>query len=125
MNVLARIVSENQSLLLLEWVVEKSVIRGFADRSMISKNEDNLNFVTLHNPDETIPYGVKWSQLIEQSVQPIDPVEFENMLHSANVWTIEDFKKNQKFFEIAFLRASGQTISDFMNRLMMEENSHG
>lgn len=101
---------------LIEWTDQHGVInRSVVPRSELAKEE---GVVLVNNPEEGMPYGEQWDELISTE---IGPQGVAALLRKSGIWTYEDFVNNTATVTGVFNQVCSLNLQNFREAVRLRQ----
>lgn len=92
MKTLVQVIRKKNKSALVQWRADNgSLLRGTIPSAEID-GENTETFVEPAVLEMAVPYGVAWSDFLQDVLIPAEKIE--QALHSAGVWTVDDMRLN-------------------------------
>lgn len=101
---------------LIEWTDNNGIInRSIVPRSELTKEN---GVVLVNNPEEGMPYGEQWEELVNVEV---GPQSVASLLRLAGIWTYQDFVNNTATVTGVFNQVCSLNLQNFREAVRLRQ----
>lgn len=112
------VISRKNGLTLVEWIVEGAPNRAWVTPDMIDSDQGRT--ATVLSPEEGIPYGVDFAELVSTDVTP-RMIDVE--LKRAGIWTFDDVRQRPDRARLAVASAYGFNLAELLKAAQRYERN--
>jgi len=118
-----QVVRRKSDLALVEWEQDGAPKRAWATPSMVVEQVENSKSVVVRNPDEGVPYGERWQDLLPNP--QVTPETIDRELKRRGIWTIDDLQANPNLARTCLQRAYGLDLGVLLTAASRKQKSDG
>ena len=118
-----QVVRRKNDLSLVEWEDDVGFKRAWITPSMIVEQVENPKATIVRNPDEGVPYGERWADLLPNP--QVTPEAIDRKLKRRGIWTIDDLQAKPNLARTCLQRAYGLDLGVLLTSASRKQKSDG